>query len=147
LNVVQEPLRGWRGWQVVDGRDGPCLASWWVGTLWPAQRPLEARCALHGSRPAARHTCGVHAFTARDEALAYIESSHGGVPLLFARQPRRALGVVVGRVSGWGRAVVHRRGWRSEYAYPYDLYLLRGDRGLARLLAGLYAVDVLPFPP
>ena len=45
-----------------------------------------------------------------------------------ARRPQRALGIVGGRVSGWGRAVAHERGWRSQFAYPYDLYLLRGGR-------------------
>jgi hypothetical protein len=43
--------------------------------------------------------------------------------------------------------VCHSRGWRSQFAYPYDLYLLRGDRALARTLAGRYAVEVAPFPP
>lgn len=64
--------------------------------------------------------------------------------MLFVRRPERALGIVIGRVSGWGRIVTHTRGWRSEFAYPYDLELLRGDRTLARALAGRYAVEVTP---
>jgi hypothetical protein len=147
LNVVQEPLRGWRGWQIVDSRDGPTLASWWVSALWPARRPLEARCGMHGSRPVTHHPCGIHAFAARDEALTYLDRSRDAAPLLFTRRPQRALGVAIGRVSGWGRAILHDRGWRSEYAYPYDVYLLKGDGALARSLASRYAVDVLPFAP
>jgi hypothetical protein len=145
--VVHEPLRGWRGWQIVGSPDRPVLASWWVNALWPARRPLESRCSVHGSLPVAHHLCGIHAFSARDEALAYLDRSHDAAPLLFSRRPQRALGVAIGRVSGWGRAVAHRRGWRSEFAYPYDLYLLKGDGALARSLAGRYAVEVLPFPP
>jgi hypothetical protein len=146
-DVVSEPLRGWRGWQVVQGRDGPVLASWCVSALWPARRALQARCSMHGSRPAAHHLCGIHAFGDREEALAYLDRSHEAAPRFFVRRPERALGVAIGRVSGWGRAVSHTRGWRSEFAYPYDLHLLRGDRALARALAGRYAVEVSPFPP
>jgi hypothetical protein len=145
--IVTEPLRGWRAWQVLDSRDGPVLASWWVTALWPARRPLEARCSVHGPRPAAHHPCGIHAFGACEEALAYLDRSRDAAPLLFVRRPQRALGLVIGRVSGWGRAVCHSRGWRSQFAYPYDLYLLRGDSALGRTLAGRYAVDVAPFPP
>jgi hypothetical protein len=145
--IVTEPLCGWRGWQVVEGRDGPVLASWWVSALWPARRALQARCSVHGPRPAAHHLCGIHAFAAREEALAYLDRSEKAAPLLFVRRPARAIGVAIGRVSGWGRAVSHTRGWRSEFAYPYDLHLLKGDRALARALAGRYAVDVSPFPP
>jgi hypothetical protein len=91
--------------------------------------------------------CGIHAFADRDEALAYLDRSMEAAPLLFVRRPERAIGIAIGRVSGWGRAVSHTRGWRSEFAYPYDLHLLKGDRALARALAGRYAVEVSPFPP
>jgi hypothetical protein len=146
-DVLTEPLRGWRGWQVVSGRHGPVLASWWVHALWPARRPLEARCGVHGSRPVTHHPCGIHAFSTREEAIAYLDRSQRATPLLFVDRPQRALGLAIGRVSGWGRAVSHARGWRSQFAYPYDLHLLSGDRALARALAGRYAVDVSPVPP
>jgi hypothetical protein len=144
--TVTEPLRGWRAWQVVPGDDGPALASWWVNAVWPAMRPLEARCGQHGPRPAAHHSCGIHAFEAREHALDYLRGMRE-TPLLFVRRPERALGIVVGRVSGWGRAVAHARGWRAQFAYPYDLYLIRGDRALARTVAARYAVETSPFPP
>jgi hypothetical protein len=146
-DILSEPLQGWRGWQVVESRDGPTLASWCVNALWPPRRALQARCSVHGSRPAAHHLCGIHAFEAREEALAYVDRSNAAAPLLFVRRPERALGLAIGRVSGWGRAIAHTRGWRSEFAYPYDLHLLRGDRALARALAGRYAVEVLPPAP
>ena len=115
-----------------------------MGALWPARRALQARCERHGSRPVAHHICGIHAFTARSEALAYVESTYDTPPRLFARPPQQALGIAFGRASGWGRAVAHTRGWRSEFAYPFDLQLLRGDRTLARALADRYAVEVSP---
>ena len=83
---------------------------------------------------------------ARDEALAYLEATRDAAPLLFVRRPARALGIAFGRVSGWGRAIAHTRGWRSEFAYPFDLELLKGDRPLALALAGRYGVEVAPDP-
>jgi hypothetical protein len=145
-DIVEEPLCGWRGWQVIERADGPVLASWCISALWPARRALQARCGVHGSRPAAHHQCGIHAFGDREDALAYLDRSGAAAPLLFVRRPQRALGIAIGRVSGWGRAVAHARGWRSEFAYPYDLQLLRGDRALARALAGRYAVEVSASP-
>ena len=144
--TVREALQGWRTWQVVESRDGPTLASWWVSTLWPARRPLEARCAVHGARPSTHHMCGIHAFTAAEQALAYLDREDD-TPLLFSRRPDRAAGVAVGRVSGWGRAVTHERGWRSQFAYPYDLYLVRGGRALAHALSARYAVETLAGAP
>lgn len=94
-------------------------------------------------QPAVHHVCGIHAFAARDEALAQAAGRREG-QVLFARTPARALGIAVGRVSGWGRAIGHTRGWRSQYAYPYDLYLISGDQALARMLADRYAVESAP---
>lgn len=145
-DIVREPLLGWRAWLVVDTRHGPALASWCMSALWPPRRALQARCERHGSRPVAHHICGIHAFTARAAALAYVESTHETPPGLFARRPQQALGIAFGRASGWGRAVAHTRGWRSEFAYPFDLQLLQGDRTLARTLAGRYGVEVSPVP-
>jgi hypothetical protein len=141
-DAVHEPMRGCRAWQVVDGKDGPNLASWWQSTLWPMRRELQSGCHMHGSRPAAHHVCGIHAFAAREDALAYVHSRRD-VPMLFARTPARSLGIAIGRVSGWGRVVRHAHGWRSQFAYPFDLFLLAGDRALARSLADRYAVETM----
>jgi hypothetical protein len=146
VTPVLEPLRGWRAWQVLDDREGPRLTSWWHGTRWPAREALEARCHRHGGRPSPHHPCGIYAFDALDRALEYV-GSRAAAPQLFQRHPSRARGIVVGVVSGWGRAVAHAHGWRSQFAYPYDLYLLEGDPALARELSDRYAVETSPFPP
>ena len=39
------------------------------------------------------------------------------------------------------------RGWRSQFAYPYELFLIGGDQGLALALAGRYAVETVLGPP
>lgn len=141
-----EALEGWRAWQVVECKDGPALASWWMGTLWPTRRAMTSGCHAHGSRPAAHHVCGLHAFASHDDALAYAVAGQEQ-ERLFALAPARALGVAVGRVSGWGRVVGHTHGWRSQFAYPFDLYLLAGDRSVARLIADRYAVETIPGLP
>lgn len=142
--ALTEALRGWRVWQVVERRDGVALRSLWVNAVWPARRALESVCALHGGRIVSWHVCGIHAFTERDEAHAYAaRRPRHALPGLHGDE--RALGLVIGRVSGWGRAICHERGWRSQLAYPYALYLPSGDRGLARALADRYAVETAPF--
>lgn len=140
---ADEPLRGWRAWQVVEGREGLALTSWLMSTRWPARRALEGGCFLHGRQPVAHHHCGIHAFADHEDVLSYIE--HGDEALGVFR--RRPLAIAVGRVSAWGRVVAHTRGWRAQYAYPYDLYLTGGDRGLARQLADRYAVETMLLGP
>jgi hypothetical protein len=34
-------------------------------------------------------------------------------------------------------------GWRAQYAYPYELFVLGGDTATLRGLRDAYAVDVL----
>ena len=143
---MSEALRGWRAWQIVERRDGLTLLSWAHATPWPARQALESRCNRHGARPSRHHSCGLYAFTEREDALAYAQPRPGGAQL-FVQRPERALGIAVGVVSGWGRVVRHARGWRSQFAYPYDLYLPGGDRALAREVADRYAVETSPFLP
>lgn len=144
--ALTEALKGWRAWQVVERRDGICLRSLWVNVAWPAGRPLQSVCSLHGSRLVAWHICGIHAFDDRDELQEYVgRRPEPALPRLHGDE--RPLGIAVGRVSGWGRAICHTRGWRSQFAYPYALYLPSGDRGVARALADRYAVEAAPFAP
>lgn len=144
--ALTEALQGWRAWQVVARRDGVALRSLWVNVAWPACRPLQSGCSLHGARIVAWHICGIHAFSDRDELQEYVgRRPEQALPRLHGDE--RALGIAVGRVSGWGRAICHERGWRSQFAYPYALYLLSGDKGVARALADRYAVETAPFAP
>jgi hypothetical protein len=50
---------------------------------------------------------------------------------------------VLGRVSLWGRVFENTHGWRAQYAYPYELFVLGGDAATVRGLRDTYAVDVL----
>ena len=131
-------------WRVVDSPHRPALASWSVGTVWPARRELQSGCFIHGPRPAVQHLCGIHAFDAQEDALAYAEASQERLTLF----DHRPVAIAVGRGSCWGHVVRHTLGRRSQFAYPYDLYLLlSADPSLARLLARRSAVDATAEPP
>ena len=144
-DILSEPLVGWRAWHVVYEYSLPVLVSWSLNTAWPARRKLEAACEQHGPRPHRDHDCGIHAFKSRDDALAYA----GCLPyegLSFVRAMEGRACVAVGRVSLWGRVVAHRGGYRAQFAYPYELFLIDGDQGIARDLARRYAVEVSDEP-
>ena len=43
----------------------------------------------------------------------------------------------------WGRAIANVDGWRAQYAYPYEVYLVGATAELAAALRKRYAVDVV----
>jgi hypothetical protein len=45
-------------------------------------------------------------------------------------------------VSLWGKILARERGYRAQYAYPYELFVIGGDEQMARELRDRYAVDV-----
>lgn len=55
--------------------------------------------------------------------------------------PPLTAGAVVGRVSLWGRIVMHDHGYRAECAYPYALQV-REEDDIARAVRRRYIVDV-----
>jgi hypothetical protein len=50
--------------------------------------------------------------------------------------------IALGSVSLWGRILARERGYRAQYAYPYELFVIGGDEQIARELRDRYAVDV-----
>lgn len=140
-SLATEPFTGWRWWHVAGDPAAPILVSWWLNTHWPDRRALRARCGYPGDLPHEHHPCGIHAFSSVEIARAYAGDY---VPLLgypFSRPPGGRLCLAFGRVSLWGRVREHERGYRAEFAYPYDVTLVDGTQRLARTLADRYAVD------
>lgn len=136
IETYAEPLRGWRVWHVREGR----LLSWSQSGEWPAERRMEARCRrllrrVCDAAPATGHTCGIYAVRTREAA-----------EKLLHELPPLPGPVAVGQVSLWGRVVENVGGWRAQYAYPYELFLLRGDDATVRSLRSRYAVDVWSSP-
>ncbi|HLM09150.1 MAG TPA: hypothetical protein VK307_05540 [Thermoleophilaceae bacterium] len=141
-----EPILGWRVWHVEPGADGARLLSWSQSAEWPVARRMDAGCRAplglgwrrpaHGA-PRAGHRCGIYAFRERADAeRLLLEAGPAGAG-------RGRLAAALGRVSLWGRVFENTRGWRAEFAYPYDLLLFGGDQRLAAELRAGYAVDVM----
>jgi hypothetical protein len=115
------PIVGWRGWFVVEAEGALRLCSIVYHTLWPPRQELVASCRSSECRlkpelpakhtaPEAACRCGIYA----------CESAAGATPFLScSRTPaRQTLGLVLGRLSLWGKVVECQGGWRGERAYP-----------------------------
>ena len=55
---------------------------------------------------------------------------------------RQGRPIALGSVSLWGRILARERGYRAQYAYPYELFVIGGNEQIARELRDRYAVDV-----
>ncbi|MBM3676824.1 MAG: hypothetical protein FJW96_02930 [Actinobacteria bacterium] len=136
---VDEPILGWRIWRIA----GSHLQAVVWGVIWEPQARFEARCEERPSSfwpslgapephqaPGRSCDCGVYAFTCREDAE------------LLAREKVDGDVIALGRVSLWGRVIEAERGFRGQYAYPYDVTLLGGSAQLARRIRSEYAIDV-----
>lgn len=147
--MTTEPILGWRLWHVRLHEGHYRLESFtWHHVSWPAGRRFEASCALHGHEaPVSGHECGIYAFRTRElveellRRYTGVRQRYGPLP---AEPPPPRLGrpLALGRVSLWGRILVRERGFKAQYAYPYDLCLIDGDDAIASGLRQRYAVDV-----
>jgi hypothetical protein len=146
---MTDPILGWRLWHVRRHEGGYRLESFtWHHVSWPAAARLEASCAVHGhAAPMPGHECGIYAFRTRELAedllrrYTGVRQRYGPAPE-EPPPPRLGRPVALGQVSLWGRVLVRERGYRAQYAYPYELFLLDGDDAIAHELRRLYAVDV-----
>ena len=121
-----EPLIGYRSWTIrVHPSGEPRLCSPYRRSIWEPREAHSARCGVTnwtspiGIRPAsaiaAGHdapavgcTCGVHAWASRSASLMDAADTRG-------------LRAVSGEIAMWGTVLRHKRGWRSEHAYPHTL--------------------------
>jgi hypothetical protein len=122
------PIVGWRGWFVVEAEGALRLCSIVYHTLWPPRQELVASCrggehrlvpelpAEH-TAPEAACRCGIYACESAAAAASFLRSSRAPA--------RQTLGLVLGRVSLWGKVVECQRGWRGERAYPAGIYVPR----------------------
>jgi len=115
-----EPIAGWRVWNLSEGATGVRLQPAGSGVdPWEPGHAVEARCGVSpiltlgiGSHrsPDIRCRCGIYASRSLDE---------------FERpRPAWPPPTVVGTVALWGTVVEHERGWRAQFAYPARLLLV-----------------------
>ena len=118
-------LIGWRGWDVNDDRE---LASLGSTNLWEPKKITRARCNRHYHHAAPHRdcACGFWSFKDRKRMTNMLRGYVGDVK-------------VIGSVEIWGRVIECKNGYRSEYAYPKELWLL--EDGLESL-SWTYGVPV-----
>lgn len=104
-------ITGWRGWRLKDG----LLAGLGVKEVWPARKALRAVCKNgEGENHLAPYwdcQCGIWAFKDIDRLVAAIGYKYADVK-------------VIGSVSLWGRVIETENGYRAQYGYPSELWLL-----------------------
>lgn len=103
-------ITGWRGWKLKDG----LLGALGVDATWPAREALRATCKSGSSEshlaPAWSCNCGVWAFKDMDGLIAALSGNYSVD--------------VIGSVSLWGRVIETENGYRAQYAYPSELWLV-----------------------
>ena len=137
-----DPLLGWRVWLLLETDEGVRLSSVVYRELWPVRAPAQVRCVegrcLGATWPNVGHSCGIHAFKERAQALDF-PAHWEAVRVPLARFPDT---YVVGQVSLWGRVSEHEAGYRAQYAYPYSLVVPARLEAMASGLRSAYRVDV-----
>ena len=116
-------LTAWRAWG--------CAGSWLMGlgydTFWEPRKAQKSRCVkgTHDS-PQFNCSCGFWSFKSLDMLTDHLSKYTGST-------------VVVGTVEIWGRVIECENGFRSEFAYPKELWLL--EDGFEHL-SHMYGVPV-----
>lgn len=110
--------------------DGPTLSTalkWLAGVLAVIVLAYARACGMENHLAPAWHcNCGVWAFKDVDRLVAAIGSGYNNIK-------------VIGSVSLWGRVIETENGYRAQYAYPSELWLLDGS---LEELALIYGVPV-----
>lgn len=117
---LEEPIAGWRVWNLSEGETGPRLLPAGSGVdSWQPRQASVARCGAPGiliagigrhAAPDIRCRCGIYASRSLD---------------VFERpRPAWPPAPVIGTVSLWGTVIEHERGWRGQFAYPSRVRLV-----------------------
>lgn len=133
-------MLGWRSWRLHKHEHGPRLASLFCPAIWQPGQAQQAHCSDGGCQPApvAHCHCGLYAAALDhpDAAFDYLlETSN----LRFAGLRTAAVADIFGTVSLWGRVIVTEAGYRAQYAYPQELFIV-GRAEIAALLGESYQI-------
>lgn len=125
-----EVITGFRAWRAAlvdpDGAGELRLMALGQDEIWPAKKKLQAKCVTKHNHCAPRMdcSCGVWAFQSLEKLIEALKSY---------------CPVAIGKVSLWGRVIETEHGFRAQYAYPAELWLL--DESLEQL-GFIYGVPV-----
>jgi hypothetical protein len=116
-------ITAWRGWNIDNGR----LAALGSDATWRPKKAEQADCRDHNHpAPQMKCACGYWSFKKFEDMVKVLEGYANNVK-------------VVGTVEIWGRVIECTNGFRSEFAYPKELWLL--EEGLESL-SWAYGVPV-----
>jgi hypothetical protein len=116
-------LTAWRGWDIDNGR----LAALGSDATWRPKKAEQADCRNHNHpAPQMNCACGYWSFKKFEDMVKVLEGYANDVK-------------VIGTVEIWGRVIECTNGFRSEFAYPKELWLL--EEGLESL-SWAYGVPV-----
>lgn len=106
---VTHTLVAWRGWAVDNGG----LEALGSDARWIPKQLQHAVCRHYNHEaPAWDCSCGYWSFKGRESALQAMSRYEEDI-------------AVIGTVEIWGRVIECENGWRSEFAYPKELWLLQ----------------------
>jgi hypothetical protein len=139
---IMGTCEGWRTWEVDEelppfGTAPRMTSVTHHDYFWAPRREMRAECDLdrHGPEtvPDEGCTCGFYSAKTLEhlQSLGYIGKvgRAGKVP-------------VVGRLNLWGKVIECDQGWRSEYAYPAELYVPHCNWKLGVRLRDAFGVPV-----
>lgn len=155
INVpdLMQAVEGWRAWGVPQGLPPFGLAPKLYsvtnygrgghhpeggGYAWKAREAAEATCPVredhNGRCPVESCTCGFYTALSLEHLMT----------MAYHRYDADAHGMfrVIGQVANWGKVIEGTLGWRSQYAYPTQLFVPFEAWRLAKPLSEAYGVPV-----
>ncbi len=167
--ILFEPIYAWKVWRVITAIENErwiygqyvLISPLYLYERWPYRSAFSAypNCWLNSDskiievpHPAPYFfcECGIHALKHKEDAIKYFERekkfsiqwqvTFAHIKGNVQEKPRECF--AIGKVALYGEIVEHERGWRAQYAYPYDLMLIGGDESIAASLREKYQVDV-----
>lgn len=131
-------VEGWRAWSVDIELPKyglpPKLESVTFSYYWAPRVKARADCEKCGADVPGEHcSCGFYSAKNLDHLRSMAYHSY---------DPQRGTVSVVGRLACWGKVIEGTQGWRSEFAYPVELYVPFEAHKLAKPLSNGYGIPV-----
>jgi hypothetical protein len=140
LNVASLPLLGFRRWKI-DSRLKSLIAypqfSWTNKTLQATCLSRKRHQTLPYRPPELTCHCGIHAYHSLEDAVR-IQLEETADPYMF---PKNWL---IGAVMAWGKIVIHKKGFRSEFQQIIALGQVDFTNPEELNMAKLYDVPLIP---
>lgn len=131
-------VEGWRCWSLADrephyGASPKLFSASETTYFWAPHRAMRAACHVDNDHvPGENCTCGFYSARTAEHLFS----------MSYPYQHRDGHITVVGRVANWGKVIPGTQGWRAEYAYPVEFYMMPGDWKLGARLSRAYGVPV-----